>query len=194
MNPAEGQTSGYGIFPFNNRGTRYIYLNKDNTGWGTTYCYFFNSNGTVGRAWPGYQMNSYDSSTNVRVEIPAGATSIIFNNNSGAQTADITDISKGAFWLGNNLSVHTWDSLPSDAGTSGIGASVADNEALDYGFGIKTEMNFRVPAGGVDNAGNAITFEYSATTIFGFILPKSEPTIHSWFSTSAVTTSRQRVP
>ena len=161
MNPAEGQTSGYGIFPFNNRGTRYIYLNKDNTGWGTTYCYFFNSNGTVGRAWPGYQMNSYDSSTNVRVEISAGATSIIFNNNSGAQTADITDISKGAFWLGNNLSVHTWDSLPSDAGTSGIGASVADNEALDYGFGIKTEMNFRVPAGGVDNAGNAITFEYS---------------------------------
>ena len=41
MNPAEGQHSGYGIFPFNNRNsnsgqTRYIYLNKDDTDWGDT--------------------------------------------------------------------------------------------------------------------------------------------------------------
>ena len=165
--PSTGQKykSGYGIFPFNNRsvgsgqstGTRYIYLSKENINWSNHYCYFFNSSGTVGNAWPGYQMTSYDSSNNVRVAIPAGATSIIFNNNSGAQTGNITDISKGAFWLESNLTVHTWDSQPADAGTSGGGTS----ENLDYGFGIKTEMNFRVPTGGRDKAGNDVTFEYS---------------------------------
>ena len=161
MNPADGQSSGYGIFPFNNRsvgktvGTRYIYLNKDNTGWGDTYCYFFNSSGTVGNAWPGYKMSTYSGGgSNVRIAIPNGATSCIFNNNNNDKTGDITDITYGAYWLGSDKSVHNWDSKPSDAGTT-----VSEN--LDFGFGIKTEMNFRVPKGGVDKAGNDIKFTYS---------------------------------
>ncbi len=161
MNPADGQSSGYGIFPFNNRsvgktvGTRYIYLSKDNTGWGDTYCYFFNSSGTVGNAWPGSKMSTYSGGgSNVRIAIPNGATSCIFNNNNNDKTGDITDITYGAYWLGNDKSVHNWDSKPSDAGTT-----VSEN--LDFGFGIKTEMNFRVPKGGVDKAGNDIKFTYS---------------------------------
>lgn len=35
------------------------------------------------------------------------------------------------------------------------------NNNLDYGFGIKMEMDFRVPAGGVLPNGNDVTFEYS---------------------------------
>lgn len=160
MNPNDGQHSGYGIFPFNNRNsnsgqTRYIYLNKDNTGWGDTYCYFFNSSGAVGTAWPGSKMTTYSGGgTNLRIAIPAGATSCIFNNNNGAQTGNINDLSYGAYWLGNNLSVNNWGEKPSDAGTG-----VSEN--LDYGFGIKTEMNFRVPQGGIDSAGNDIKFSYS---------------------------------
>ena len=160
MNPAEGQTSGYGIFPFNNRGTkRYIYLNKDNTGWGTTYCYFYNENGSVNGNWPGKAMSSYSGGgNNLRIEIPANATGLVFNNgNSGGtnQSTNLDSLGAGAYWLeadnSKNWKIKEWDSKPDDAGY----------EALDYGFGIKTEMNFRVPAGGVDNAGNAITFEYS---------------------------------
>ena len=67
---------------------------------------------------------------------------------------DINDLSYGAYWLGNNLSVNNWAEKPADAGT-GI------SENLDYGFGIKTEMNFRVPQGGIDSAGNDIKFSYS---------------------------------
>lgn len=158
MNPNDGQHSGYGIFPFNNRNpgqTRYIYLSKDNTGWGDTYCYFFNSSGAVGTAWPGSKMSTYSGGgTNLRIAIPAGATSCIFNNGNGAQTGNINDLSYGAYWLGNNLSVNNWAEKPADAGT-GI------SENLDYGFGIKTEMNFRVPQGGIDSAGNDIKFSYS---------------------------------
>ena len=160
MNPAEGQHSGYGIFPFNNRNsnsgqTRYIYLNKDDTDWGDTYCYFFNSSGTVGTAWPGSKMSTYSGGgTNLRIAIPDGATSCVFNNNNGAQTTNINDLSKGAYWLDSSLNVNEWSQIPADAG-----AGVSEN--LDYGFGIKTEMNFRVPQGGIDSAGNDIKFSYS---------------------------------
>ena len=161
MNPAEGQTSGYGIFPFNNRsstttGTRYVYF--DSKGWANTYCYFYDGfSQTVGPEWPGTKMNTYSGGdSNVRVAIPDGATRCVFNNGAGSKTDDVLDLSFGAYWR-DGTAVKNWAEKPSDAGTSGSGSS----ENLDYGFGIKTEMNFRVPAGGVDNAGNAITFEYS---------------------------------
>ena len=170
MNPADGHHSGYGIFPFNNRsgggtGTRYIYLNKDNTGWGTTYCYFYSGNTPVGANWPGTVMSTYTGGgNNLRIEIPDGATGLVFNNggsNGTNQSGNVDNLSHGAYWLdgnnGGNWIVKNWADKPSDAGTPNAAAS----ENLDYGFGIKTEMNFRVPAGGVDNAGNPITFEYS---------------------------------
>jgi len=161
MNPADGQTSGYGIFPFNNRsgastGKRYVYF--DSKGWTNTYCYFFNnSNQTVGSNWPGTKMNTYSGGgSNVRIEIPDGATKCVFSDGNGNQTNNVEDLSFGAYWR-DGTAVKNWADKPSDAGTSSSGST----ENLDYGFGIKTEMNFRVPAGGVDNAGNPITFEYS---------------------------------
>lgn len=161
------QGSGYGIFPFNNRGTtktvtkptgtRYVYLSKGEwtNGWGGAKVHFTDANGqTVGSD---ITMSWYNG--NWRAAIPANAVACKFYdaNNTGYQTPYATDLSKAAFYYKDDA-LHLWSSIPNDAG---IGASVADNEALDYGFGIKTEMNFRVPAGGVDNAGNPITFEYS---------------------------------
>lgn len=161
------QGSGYGIFPFNNRGTtktvtkptgtRYVYLSKGEwtNGWGGAKVHFTDANGqTVGSD---ITMSWYNG--NWRAAIPANAVACKFydTNNTGYQTPYATDLSKAAFYYKDDA-LHLWSSIPNDAG---IGASVADNEALDYGFGIKTEMNFRVPAGGVDNAGNPITFEYS---------------------------------
>ncbi|MEE0954022.1 MAG: starch-binding protein, partial [Ruminococcus sp.] len=96
MNPAGGQTSGYGIFPFNNRsstttGTRYVYF--DSKGWANTYCYFYNDfSQTVGPDWPGTKMNTYSGGgSNVRVAIPDGATRCVFNNGAGSQTDDVLD-------------------------------------------------------------------------------------------------------
>ncbi len=106
-------------FVQNNSNTEYgyVYLSKDNTGWGDTYAYFFNANGTVGEAWPGTKMSTYDSSTNLRAKIPEGAETVIFTNNSGAQTENVDLTStKGAYWLSNTLGVNEWETVPSDAG------------------------------------------------------------------------------
>lgn len=95
----------------------YVYLSKDKTGWGDTYAHFSNDEGTVGEAWPGTKMSTYESSSNLRVQIPEGATKVVFNNNAGAQTAEIDLTStKGAYWLTDTLDVNQWDKAPSDAG------------------------------------------------------------------------------
>ncbi len=95
----------------------YVYLSKDNTGWGDTYAYFYNANGAVGGSWPGTKMSSYESSSNLRCKIPEGATKVIFNNNSGAETVNVDIASTGgAYWLSNTLNVNQWEKAPSDAG------------------------------------------------------------------------------
>ena len=159
--------------------TKYVYLSKDNTGWsdGDTMCYFFNDSGTVGSSWPGYNMQSYDGSSNVRVAVPAGAKYCIFSKrNSSDQTGNVTlQGSKCAFWLGNDRSVHEWTDAPSDAGISSSSVSVRNwdskpidagkaspgSEALDYGFGIRMDMKFRVPSGGYDDDNKPVEFNYS---------------------------------
>ncbi len=157
--------------------TKYVYLSKDDTGWGDTYCYFFNNSGqAVGGSWPGQKMSTYGNGSNLRVAAPAGATKCVFNNNAGSQTGDVTlEGSKCAFWLENNLTVHQWDDKPSDAGISSSFASVknwevrpddagkvsAGSEALDYGFGIRMDMKFRVPSGGYDDDNKPVEFNYS---------------------------------
>ena len=66
----------------------------DSLNWGTVYAYFFNNSGTCGLEWPGTQMTSYETNpygqTNYKVSIPSGATSVVFNNNNGTQTGDLT--------------------------------------------------------------------------------------------------------
>ena len=92
---------------------RYVYLSKDNLGWGSFYAYFFDST-TVGKDWPGYQMTYYNG--NYRVEIPANAKNVVFSNNGSNQLPDIslTDTSGAYYYDGSK--VCEWPTPPSDAG------------------------------------------------------------------------------
>jgi pilin isopeptide linkage protein/fibro-slime domain-containing protein len=157
-------------------GDKYVYLSKDNTGWGNTYCYFFDDSGPVGTSWPGYSMVTYSGGgNNLRVKTPVGAKYCVFHNNAGQQTGNVTLTgSKCAFWLSNTFGVNPWNEAPEDAGIStgltaqrwdsrptDAGKASPGNEALDYGFGIRMDMKFRVPNGGRDDDGKEVKFSYS---------------------------------
>ena len=64
----------------------------NNVGWGSVYCYMWND--TTDNGWPGTQMES--AGTNdfgeamFKVTVPDGITNIIFSDNGGTQTVDIT--------------------------------------------------------------------------------------------------------
>ena len=70
----------------------------NNVGWGSVYCYMWND--TTDNGWPGTQMES--AGTNdfgeamFKVTVPAGITNIIFSDNGGTQTVDITFDSNAA--------------------------------------------------------------------------------------------------
>ncbi len=118
-------------------GTRYVYFSKGETNWSkdSTYAYFFGASGDAGNAWPGYKMSTYESSENVRVQIPSGATHVIFHNNAGSQTANIPLAgASGAFWLDGNLGYHQWDVTPSDAGLSSVAGGYKENVTKSFEF------------------------------------------------------------
>lgn len=122
--------------------TGYLYLNKDNAGWGTPYAYFFNNSGTtVGNSWPGMAMSKYDSSNNYRIKIPDGATRVVFNNGNGDgtnQTVNVTDLSWGAYYLeglsGGNWQVKNWAEKPSDAGSYTVTCGTASSKTTSFTF------------------------------------------------------------
>ena len=60
----------------------------DTANWGTAYAYFFTGSTKVGADWPGTQMTK--GSSDYSVDIPSGATMVVFNNgNNGKKTADL---------------------------------------------------------------------------------------------------------
>ena len=101
-------------------------LFTNSLGWGKVYAYFFNANGTVGNEWPGQQMpavgdNGYGS-TNYSVAIPSGATTVVFTDNYGTQTGDLT-LSGGVagYWLdGSASNAIPWYSSSSSASTGSV--------------------------------------------------------------------------
>jgi alpha-amylase len=88
----------------------------NNKNWSPVYAYFFNSKGTVGKAWPGTKMtsmgrNEYNEPV-FKVTIPSGATHVIFTNGS-KQTVDIKlSGAEGYYLTGSKTSgkykVGTW--------------------------------------------------------------------------------------
>ena len=88
----------------------------NNMNWSPVYAYFFNSKGTVGKAWPGTKMtsmgrNEYNEPV-FKVTIPSGATSVIFTNGS-KQTVDIKlNGAEGYYLTGSTVlgkyNVGTW--------------------------------------------------------------------------------------
>lgn len=149
MNPADGQSSGYGIFPFNNRSAVNVPSNEIwiKSSYGTVAFYAWNNSGNNGgpialsKNSSGYfviNQSMIGSYSNFIITSQAGG----WSNQTG--NLNISDYKGGAY----NYS-------------AGVVSKLNTSENLDFGFGIKTEMNFRVPKGGVDKAGNDIKFTYS---------------------------------
>ena len=100
-------------------GTSRVYL-TNNFGWENVYAYIYNSGTDVLKAWPGTQMkyfgtnNSNQSIYYIDYDV-AGYTYIIFTNNSGSQTIDITvdNTTTNAYWISDTqengkYTVGTW--------------------------------------------------------------------------------------
>ncbi len=91
--------------------TTVSFLLTDNFGWGKAYVYAWDDDGNeLNGSWPGASQaetitNDYGE-TQFRCVVPAGATGVILNNGSGAQTEDIKDFTYTGYWMDgskNNL-------------------------------------------------------------------------------------------
>lgn len=179
MNPAEGHTSGYGIFPFNtvadnnhssgsSGGTltfyydvpssydRVIFRNKDNhneqypTSGGLTvynnYCYNVSDG-----SW-----SSYTGSAKPSTSVPSGYNRIYVTTSEGAWLSNTPDIylykSVGGEYKSWNDQV-LMTKVTSTASTGGT-------KPLDYGFGIRLDIDFRVPKDGKFANGEAVKFNF----------------------------------
>ena len=93
----------------------------DNQNWGTVYAYFWSdSQIDLGGAWPGVPMTFLETNeygqANYVVDIPAGATNVVFTNNAGAQTVDISLGAEGystdGTMTGGKLNAFAWGDNP----------------------------------------------------------------------------------
>ncbi len=91
--------------------TTVSFLLTDNFNWGKAYVYAWDENGNaLNGEWPGASQaetitNDYGE-RQFKCVVPAGATGVILNNGSGAQTEDITDFTYTGYWMDgtkNNL-------------------------------------------------------------------------------------------
>ena len=69
--------------------TKTIYFDNSGYGWSAVYVYTWNGSGDCTGGWPGSAMTKVDGSI-YSYEVPADAVNIIFTDNSGNQTADMT--------------------------------------------------------------------------------------------------------
>ena len=103
----------------------------DSLGWGSVNAYFFNENGTCGAEWPGTGMTWYESNFegkgNYQIDIPSGATSVVFNNGS-TQTVDLS-LGVEGYWLDGSqtdgkYNANAWDASAMATNTMSITAKV----------------------------------------------------------------------
>ncbi len=99
-------------------GTNRVYF-TNNWEWSSVYAYIYNSDADKYNSWPGTQMSLYGKNSDgqdvyyIDYNV-AGYTYIIFNNNAGTQTVDITvdRTTTNAYYLsggsGNSCTVGTW--------------------------------------------------------------------------------------
>lgn len=164
----------------------------DNQNWGTPYAYFFNDSGDVGDAWPGTKMtyshnNVYNRSI-YKIDIPSGATKVIFNDGKtegAAQTVDIVLGSCRGYYPdgkdNDKWKVGTWGEYPSQflfndsEGAPNIYFSSAKyGQALAYAKGVNGIFK---PTDDFNKSTNyGFNMEYAGTNehnqrVFHMILP-----------------------
>ena len=104
----------------------------DSLNWGNVNAYFYSSsNGTCGAEWPGSAMTKYDTNIegkgNYKIEIPAGATHVVFNNGSGAQTVDLPLSGVTGYYLDGSQTNGKYNGTAWDASTMvASGAKLTD--------------------------------------------------------------------
>lgn len=108
----------------------------DSLGWGNVNAYFFNESGTCGAEWPGSNMTWFESNFegkgNYQIDIPSGATSVVFNNGS-AQTVDLSLGAEG-YWLDGTqtdgkYNANAWDAAAMAIHTMSTTARVLSSSA-----------------------------------------------------------------
>lgn len=88
------------VDPIVTEGTVY-YKNTNN--WNTVYAYYWSDANTKMTTWPGEKMTSVGNGV-YRIEVPADAQYIIFNNGNGSQTGDITLVGMNKIYNNGNWS------------------------------------------------------------------------------------------
>ena len=108
----------------------------DSLGWGNVNAYFFNESGTCGAEWPGSNMtwfeDNFEGKGNYQIDIPSGATSVVFNNGS-AQTVDLSLGAEG-YWLDGTqtdgkYNANAWDAAAMAIHTMSTTARVLSSSA-----------------------------------------------------------------
>lgn len=108
----------------------------DSLGWGNVNAYFFNESGTCGAEWPGSNMtwfeDNFEGRGNYQIDIPSGATSVVFNNGS-AQTVDLSLGAEG-YWLDGTqtdgkYNANAWDAAAMAIHTMSTTARVLSSSA-----------------------------------------------------------------
>lgn len=82
----------------------YLYYYNSN-GWSAVNAYYWSDSNTTMTSWPGVAMTNMGNSV-YRIEVPSGATKIIFNNGS-SQTADITIQSMNMIYKNGSWSAYS---------------------------------------------------------------------------------------
>lgn len=96
---SNGSWTNYSVEPTTSPTTEYVYAK------GYTHAYFWNSTTTnMAGAWPGKAMESVGNGV-YRVEVPTGATKVVFSNNGKNQTADLA-VNAGKLYSNGNWSTY----------------------------------------------------------------------------------------
>lgn len=96
---SNGSWTNYSVEPTTPSTTEYVYAK------GYTHAYFWNSTTTnMAGAWPGKAMESVGDGV-YRVEVPTGATKVVFSNNGKNQTADLA-VNAGKLYSNGNWSTY----------------------------------------------------------------------------------------
>ena len=167
--------SGYGIYPFNRTTTttyNKLYLSTGDSGWDYITLFFIGLdtdwNNRRDTQWiqnnPDGSKNFYYDLSKISASDWEKVTGVILANRDGSeQTEDLSYgyIKDGAVYVTGKPQgytknpAYTWQIIPDDAGIQG-------SEKLDHGFGIRMDVNFRVPKGGYTSDGTTpISFDFA---------------------------------
>ena len=128
---------------------------KNTESWESVYCYAWTGNNEMLGAWPGTQARVNNDGIYYMVFTDAEPANIIWNNNAGDQTADLTfvngqlyDSEGGTYYtlyfndIGNwgNIYYYAWNADGSEAGWPGTQVTAKDYETVSGGY-YKAKVN-----------------------------------------------------